>query len=94
MVPPLLGFHTILETFRMLNFTVVIFLLLMALGTILFYGITFHKAFLGKRRETHLKLPNLMSASTMFCCIALLIISVFSFTGVIDLLMDKYLKAF
>lgn len=93
MVPPLLGFHTILEAFRMLDFTIVIALLLIALGTILFYGITFHKAFLGKRQENHLKLPSLMIASTMLCCLTLLIISAYSFMGVIDPLIENISKS-
>jgi len=94
MVPPLLGFRTILEAFQMLDFTIVILLLLIALGTILFYGITFHKAFLGKKQEKQLKLPSLMIISTMFCCLILLIISAFSFMGIIEPLIKNISKNF
>jgi NADH:ubiquinone oxidoreductase subunit 5 (subunit L)/multisubunit Na+/H+ antiporter MnhA subunit len=94
MIPPLLGFRTILEAFQMLDFTIVILLLLIALGTILFYGITFHKAFLGKIQEKHLKPPGLMIVSTMLCCFTLLIISAFSFMGVIDPLIENVSKSF
>ncbi|MEM2227191.1 MAG: proton-conducting transporter membrane subunit [Candidatus Bathyarchaeia archaeon] len=92
MMPPFLGFHTILEAFRMLDLAVVIILLLIALGTVIFYGITFHKAFLGRSLENPLKPPSLMIASTMICCLALLIISAFSFMGFIDPLMEKLFK--
>ncbi|MEM3507539.1 MAG: proton-conducting transporter membrane subunit [Candidatus Bathyarchaeia archaeon] len=92
MIPPFLGFHTILKAFRMLDLAVVIILLLIALGTVIFYGITFHKAFLGRSLENPLKPPSLMITSTMICCLVLLIISAFSFMGFIDPLMEKLFK--
>ena len=94
MVPPLLGFRTIVEAFHMLNLNATIILLLIALGTILFYSVTFHKAFLGKKQEKFLKLPSLMIISTMICCFILLVISIFSFMGFIDPMMENLYKSF